>query len=791
LTVDVTCRRVQARDLMARTAWWSAETLGERFKVNYSVQLMLITSTMLAALINCCAQHVRPSDLLQLTMYLGLLGLRVWLQRSAVSLASQQQYAGAACLACDLIPSMAAWGLRNSWTLDIAAAAAASDTTVGRGLMAAASSDIHFRQFHLLTFLYLPVLWHFVGLRQSVVAVLLGLKFATLLDPDAPIPASDVTFAALLAGSAFLLARCYEHSQRVMDSTNAILYEKHTRSLSAARQADSRLNHVLKNKSAEVCFLLQESTQLLDGMVDLGDGLAAQLHEKSASMHAILDHMRHWTHKREVFLQLTNGTYQMQQVITNIRDLIQRVAPNEIDAEFDCPTRIITDANMLCLILEEALSNARKYRAKGSSLEMRLWVTSGEKGERLRLALTNINLEGMDVLTPEQCADAFAPGTKGSHRSEMSDGLGLDTVKAALKVTDGEASLRGFLGSDERPRTVFTVSLPAETSLEVDRKITERSEKAEQALKASTKRRPPVCVGVDDSHVLQGALSAVFRMMNAASESVTMGSTLQELDACVALVLGGADRPPADIVVLDQNLDWDGSPYMKGTSIAEQLRQAGFEGLVVIYSGASLSEMDLIRECVHADDHVEKGTNLLQLSSHLSELYQSKHKGKSLCDGTSISSLDDSSCRNRPLASIASISSRSTGSSSPAPPNTVPLINLASIAAMETSYWMPLFASLFDEQSSTGILAQLDNLEAEFRKGGTVKSLAHRLKGDCRIAGLESIANHCILLKTEPDTAALLQEIRVIYEQTKEAGEKVVAGAATAASQRSPILPRF
>ena len=51
-------------------------------------------------------------------------------------------------------------------------------------------------------------------------------------------------------------------------------------------------------------------------------------------------------------------------------------------------------------------------------------------------------------------------------------------------------------------------------------------------------RRPPVCVGIDDSRILQGALSAVFEMLGAAPESVTVGSSLQELDGCFDLILG-------------------------------------------------------------------------------------------------------------------------------------------------------------------------------------------------------------------------------------------------------------
>mmetsp|Transcript_50068 Transcript_50068/g.138746 ORF Transcript_50068/g.138746 Transcript_50068/m.138746 type:complete len:578 (-) Transcript_50068:21-1754(-) len=550
-----------------------------------------------------------------------------------------------------------------------------------------------------------------------------------------------------------------------------------------------------------LCLWLSTSPRRRSGMVDLGDGLAGQLHAKSHSMQAILEHMTHWTHQREVFLQLTNGTYQTQRIVTDIQELIQRVAPSDLVAEYDCPPIIITDTNMLCLVLEEALSNARKYRAKGTPVQVKVWMVPMTDGsstdEWLRVNITNVNMDGVGLLTAEECRAAFKPGAKNVHQGgasvlhdaeQLSDGLGLDTVRAALRVTGGEASLRGFLGSDDKPRTVFSLSHPSEHASEVQIRLFKSSIRPSQKLEANLEsRRPPVCVGIDDSRILQGALSAVFEMLGAAPESVTVGSSLQELDGCFDLILGGESRPRADIAVIDQNLDWDGSPYMQGTKMAERLRAAGFDGIIIIYTGASLSEMAQIRECPYADDHVEKGSSLLELSNRLGLLYYEKLHRKdsssSSISGTHTSqgfdllscaspisdhgaSSFDASFRKRPHTTIKSATDKD---------GALPLINLQGLVVADIEVWRPIYDTLFDPQSSTSIAAQIERMQVVVDSGNPVSSMAHRLCGEARVAGLDAIANCCTCLIKDPDNvAALLSELRSLCARTATKAKKMM-----------------
>ena len=132
-----------------------------------------------------------------------------------------------------------------------------------------------------------------MGVPSPLRAVLLAVQMAMVVNPDVQRSSADVTMAALLACSAVVLGHFFEYSQRTMDASNAALREKLTQTLKAARLADSRLNHVLKNKSTEVCFLLRQTTELLEcaaccicrPLTPLADSSAAA-HARSAAAHA-------------------------------------------------------------------------------------------------------------------------------------------------------------------------------------------------------------------------------------------------------------------------------------------------------------------------------------------------------------------------------------------------------------------------------------------------------------------------------------------------------------------------
>jgi len=123
-----------------------------------------------------------------------------------------------------------------------------------------------------------------------------------------------------------------------------------------------------------------------------------------------------------------------------------------------------------------------------------------------------------------------------------------------------------------------------------------RSVTAEMA--APTKRKLKV-VACDDDDLCLLVLESLLRAMNADMEiSSVLGTTSEEQDAVVDIVLGRRSPtlealpsasllPPADIVILDQNIDLQGQERLKGTGIAAELRQERFDGLIVLHTGAS------------------------------------------------------------------------------------------------------------------------------------------------------------------------------------------------------------
>jgi len=459
--------------------------------------------------------------------------------------------------------------------------------------------------FRTVLFVSYPIVLFSMGFPFTI-SILMLLKLVSLLAFDVALDSAEVYLTAVPTAVGAFIGQSFVSQMHSMQASHASLVKQLERSTKSARTADSRLNHVLKNKSVEVCFLVRETMILLQGMVDLGDGLVSNLKAKSESMSRTLDHMQEWVHRREVFMQLANGTYASRSTIVSLGDLLRNMASGDVDINLSCPDVINTDVNMLLIQLEEALSNARKYRLKGSKLWLNAKMEVVEGRVWLKVSLTNANQDGIPVMTAEQCAAAFELGNRNVHctsghvsdtgvADQLSNGVGLDSVKAACRVTGGTVSLRGYLGSDEVAYTVFSLTQPAQYASEIEEKLFRSTMKPTTNFEANTESRPPpLCVGVDDSEILRGALMATFKLMGAARGSCAMGKTTEELDSCADVVMS----MQADIVVLDQNLDCNSAPYTKGTIIAAQLRERGFDGLIVIYSGASLTEMAEIGKCV-------------------------------------------------------------------------------------------------------------------------------------------------------------------------------------------------
>ena len=98
-----------------------------------------------------------------------------------------------------------------------------------------------------------------------------------------------------------------------------------------SRRADSRLNHVIKNKSAEARFLVEE---VADGLKTIKQALrlgqpdkifVARLLDSLACVQYIHEQTVDWTHLRELFMQIQHGIYQPRNQPTDLMLLLKRV----------------------------------------------------------------------------------------------------------------------------------------------------------------------------------------------------------------------------------------------------------------------------------------------------------------------------------------------------------------------------------------------------------------------------------------------------------------------------------
>mmetsp|Transcript_21260 Transcript_21260/g.59368 ORF Transcript_21260/g.59368 Transcript_21260/m.59368 type:complete len:865 (+) Transcript_21260:72-2666(+) len=279
-------------------------------------------------------------------------------------------------------------------------------------------------------------------------------------------------------------------------------------------RADSRLNHILKNKSAEAGFLVGElhaglseiQTRLsamragddavcgapasdgsrispaLDASRAIIGTQAAHLLEHIAKLQQIHAQTSQWIHQRQLFIQLQHGSYVSRLVPTNLTQLLRtamRASDGDVKIRVPRPAVIALDAAILRLQLEEARSNALKYRMPGSQLvviaKLRRAASAAGSGAdwEMHLTMDNENRDGVPVLTEEQCRSVFNEGHIGDHgrhtstQCALGNGVGLDNVAAAARAARGRAWLSTYVDTASgRAHTVFHTVLAARVDTE-------------------------------------------------------------------------------------------------------------------------------------------------------------------------------------------------------------------------------------------------------------------------------------------------------------------------------------
>ena len=163
------------------------------------------------------------------------------------------------------------------------------------------------------------------------------------------------------------------------------------------RRADSCLNHLLKNKAAEAGYLIESVTDKLRELERDGEKkVVASLLDELAKVQGIHEQTVDWTYMRELFVQLQRGIYQTATPPTELPRLLRRVmgsAECTLELLPPCPAVLHFDAAVLKLMLEEARSNALKYREPSTPLLVTasLEQSSADAPPYLHVGLDNCN----------------------------------------------------------------------------------------------------------------------------------------------------------------------------------------------------------------------------------------------------------------------------------------------------------------------------------------------------------------------------------------------------------------
>ena len=117
----------------------------------------------------------------------------------------------------------------------------------------------------------------------------------------------------------------------------------------------------------------------------------------------------------------------------------------------------MVDESVLLIIIEEALSNARKHRQPHTPIEVRVSL----RGESLTVEVKNVLKAGAKPITEEDCVQAFQPGVKSRMADPSSDGVGLDSVMLCANAVNGLAELSAAVDDAGLTYTIFRVVMPA------------------------------------------------------------------------------------------------------------------------------------------------------------------------------------------------------------------------------------------------------------------------------------------------------------------------------------------
>jgi len=433
---------------------------------------------------------------------------------------------------------------------------------------------------------------------------------------------------------------------------------------------------LIKGRCAAACIVAEEARGCL------GAAAYEDIRRLLTELSTQLGQTVQWVHRRELFLQMQQGTYHSCASVVEVNSLLKQLvasqfANDKVEISGDLSCTLSLDCAMLLLALEEGLSNALKFCAPAVTIQLHVALeepsspsTHNVKGDSsaFHIRISNQLSAGNSPLSEVECEEVFKRGVrKPAALAALSSGVGLATARQTARAAGGHA----WLTMETRPLcapsaaaaarpspdelangavqhfATFHVRLPA-TAVETHAASPASTPVLPNEPTSEPASEPPTaksCGGVtlkglkvlavDDDELMGLVLTSALQKLGAdMAQSRVLGVNACEQGCIVDVALGrrdpallepcrGQPLPPADIVVLDQHIDCDGRQSKLGTDVAAELRQQGFDGLIMLHSASSPEEQDLT-EHPAIDGTIAKGVPLTKFARDVLTAYDSR-----------------------------------------------------------------------------------------------------------------------------------------------------------------------
>lgn len=232
--------------------------------------------------------------------------------------------------------------------------------------------------------------------------------------------------------------------------------EHQTRQLNAANEAQSKylsfLSHDLRGNLNGVCLMIEvlkrelaAEERFAESVNDL-DMMRRSIFDTIATM----DRFLHAERFRKGKVQVRAGMVNLKHLLMDIQVQFLYLAKDKsVDLVIECPQEasILSDKDLLTMILQNLVSNAIKYGARAP-----VRITAAPVGNgAFQLSVADLG----PGISPEKLAMIFAPYTRGDTQGQPGVGLGLNIARQAADLLGAKL----WAESDGKKGTTFHVDV--------------------------------------------------------------------------------------------------------------------------------------------------------------------------------------------------------------------------------------------------------------------------------------------------------------------------------------------